>query len=61
METTKTVLQACNECNQLFRVEYHSNGSYTYLDNPCDCESDFSPAITDDPSISEWMEETASK
>jgi hypothetical protein len=56
---TKIVKQECNECGRQFNVEYSSNGGYNYIENTCDCESDFSPV--DGPSISEWMEETASK
>ena len=50
-----TVLQQCNCCGKHFRLEYMSNGTYSYLDNTCDCESDFTPI--DGPSINEWLEQ----
>jgi hypothetical protein len=54
---TKIVKQRCNECGRQFNIEYHSDGSYYYIENTCDCESDFSPV--DGPSIFQWLEEIA--
>ena len=43
--------QECNGCGAKFRIQYQDNGSYKYIDEPCECESDFSP-VDDNPSIS---------
>ena len=32
---------------------YWENGTYTYLDDPCECKTDFSPLGS---SLSEWLE-----
>lgn len=48
------VLQECNQCGAIFSVQYNRDGSYTYYDEPCDCDSDFSP-VNGELSISEWI------
>lgn len=48
-------IQKCNQCGTTFAVRYNRDGSYTYYDEPCDCDSDFSPA-DGELSISEWIE-----
>ena len=50
----KTVEQECSVCGHRFSLQYHSNGTYTYLDEPCECEADFFPL---GPSLSEWLAE----
>ena len=50
----KIVEQQCSCCSHRFSLMYHLNGTYTYLDDPCDCEAEFYPL---GPSISEWLEE----
>ena len=52
---TYAVVQECHSCGAHFTIEYCENGGYDYLDYPCDCDSDFSPAYGE-PSISEWLE-----
>lgn len=47
-------LQRCNQCGATFLVQYNRDGSYTYYDEPCDCDSDFSP-VNGELSISEWI------
>lgn len=49
-----SVLQECCNCEKLFRVTYHSNGSYTYDETPCRCEDTFFPYYEDDPSLGEF-------
>lgn len=51
----KQVEQQCNKCGKTFWVEYFSDGTYMYLDDPCECESGFSP-VPGSPSIGEWLE-----
>jgi hypothetical protein len=48
-------LQTCNECGREFYIQYNKNGSYEYLEDTCDCESSFSPASAEVPSISQWL------
>lgn len=52
----KIVRQQCNECGCEFDLVYWSDGTYTYLDDTCDCESNFSP-VDGQPSLSEWLEQ----
>lgn len=52
---SKIVMQACACCGEIFSVRYLENGNIEYMDEPCECESDFEP-ISGEPSISEWME-----
>lgn len=46
--------QQCNGCGNIFKVQYLNNGSYNYIDEPCECEDTFSP-LSATPSISEWL------
>ena len=46
--------QECNECGVRFRVRYFYDGSYEYVDDPCECESGFSP-VEGNLSISEFI------
>lgn len=50
----KQVEQQCSCCGHRFSLMYWPNGTYTYLDDPCDCEADFFPL---GPSLSEWLEQ----
>lgn len=50
----KIVEQQCTSCGRIFALMYHSNGKYTYLDDPCECEAEFIPL---GPSIYEWIEQ----
>lgn len=55
MDNVSTIVeQECNCCGTTFRVQYYANGSYIYIDEPCNCECDFSP-VDGAPSISEWI------
>lgn len=59
MSTTKhkRVTQECTVCGHQFDLMYHSDGTYTYLDEPCECEAEFIPY---GPSIAEWLEQIKS-
>lgn len=35
--------QSCNSCGCQFIIRIYEDGSYDYLTETCDCESDFSP------------------
>jgi len=48
-------MQECNSCGKRFRLKYEANGSYRYVDDPCECEDAFSPTNCS-PSISQWLE-----
>lgn len=50
----KQVAQQCSACGNQFSLMYWEDGTYTYLDDPCDCHAEFIPL---GPSISEWIEE----
>lgn len=52
----KQVKQECSCCGHQFDLMYWANGSYTYLDDPCDCEAEFHP-VEGSPTISEWLEQ----
>ena len=52
---SKIVMQVCTCCWKIFLVRYLENRNIEYMDEPCECESDFEP-ISGEPSISEWME-----
>lgn len=52
---SKIVMQACTCCGKIFAVRYLENGNIEYMDEPCECESDFEP-ISGESSINEWME-----
>ncbi|MBQ6403317.1 MAG: hypothetical protein IJI27_05375 [Oscillospiraceae bacterium] len=54
-DMTRLVKQECDCCGKVFTVRYHSNGTYDYVDEPCDCEANFSP-VDGEPSISQWLE-----
>ena len=54
-EKTVRVLQECNNCGDQFLVLYRSNGNYEYIEDSCNCESDFSP-VGENPSITQWIE-----
>lgn len=49
---TKIVKQQCSCCGHTFDLMYHENGTYTYLDDPCECEAEFFPLGL---SLSEWL------
>ncbi len=46
--------QECNNCGARFKVRYMRDGTYIYIDEPCECDSDFSP-VEGNPSMSEWL------
>ena len=52
----KRVTQECTCCGKRFDLMYWANGTYTYLDDPCDCEAEFEPA-DGQPSLREWLEQ----
>ena len=47
--------QSCNECGCEFIIRIYENGSYDYLTETCECESDFSPC-NGELSISQTVE-----
>lgn len=49
------VEQECDSCGHKFTVNYRADGTYAYVNDPCDCEADFHPA-EGLPSIREWLE-----
>lgn len=51
----RKVMQKCERCGALFYVEYCSNGTYEYLNDVCECESEFYPYFSNEPTISEFM------
>lgn len=50
----KQVMQQCSACGHQFALMYWEDGTYTYLDDPCECHAEFIPL---GPSISEWIEQ----
>lgn len=54
----KRVTQECTVCGHQFDLMYHSNGTYTYVDEPCECEAEFIPL---GPSLAEWLETVSEK
>jgi hypothetical protein len=55
IEEENIFLQRCNNCGKEFKIKYLINGNYDYIDMSCECESDFSPATSEIPSISQWL------
>ena len=51
----KTVEQICESCGKHFYLKYCSDGTYEYIGEVCDCESDFHP-VEGEPSIPEWID-----
>lgn len=49
------VMQRCEGCGALFYAEYCSDGTYEYMNDVCDCESEFHPYYSNEPSLSEFM------
>ena len=49
------VMQKCESCGALFYVTYCSDGTYEYMNDVCDCESEFHPYHSDEPTLSEFM------
>ena len=52
---TYDAVQECHSCGKRFTIRYQEIGWYGYLDEPCECESGFSP-LYGELSISEWLE-----
>ena len=50
----KQVEQQCSACGHRFFLMYWEDGTYTYLDDPCECHADY---FSLGPSISEWLQE----
>lgn len=48
-------LNQCNECEQQFIIRVYKDGTYDYLTEPCQCESEFLP-YDDELSISQVIE-----
>jgi hypothetical protein len=48
----KIVEQQCYDCGHRFALMYHEDGSYTYLDDPCECKAEF---FSLGPSLTEWL------
>ena len=53
-DAKNTFMQECNSCGKRFRILYKADGSYIYIDQPCLCDSAFSPC-DGAPSITEWL------
>ena len=51
----RIVTMECEKCGEEFRVRYLHDGSYEYVEFPCDCDAEYHP-INGEPSISEWLE-----
>ena len=51
----RTAEQECHSCGKHFYLKYHSDGTYEYVEEVCDCDTDFSP-VEGELSISEWLE-----
>ena len=51
----RKVMQQCESCGALFYVKYYSNGTYEYMNDVCECESEFCPYSSNEPTISEFM------
>ena len=51
----KTVEQICESCGKHFYLKYCSDGTYEYIGEVCDCESDFH-SVEGEPSIPEWID-----
>lgn len=49
------VMQECESCGALFYVEHCSNGTYEYMNDVCECESEFHPYFFNEPTLSEFM------
>lgn len=49
------VMQKCENCGALFYVEYYSDGTYEYMNDVCECESEFHPYYSNNPTLSEFM------
>lgn len=49
------VMQKYQSCGALFYVAYRSDGTYEYMNDACDCESEFRTYSPDEPSLSEFM------
>lgn len=52
----KIVTQECHFCGKRFDLMYWANGTYTYLEEPCECEAEFSP-VDGKPTLMEWLEQ----
>lgn len=48
-------VQECSECGKQFTLLYLDDGSYEYLEEPCECDASFHP-VDGELSISEWLE-----
>lgn len=49
------VMQKCETCGALFYVKYYSDGTYEYMNDVCECESEFHPYYSNNPTLSEFM------
>ena len=49
------VMQECEDCGALFYTEYSTDGTYEYMNDVCECDSEFRPHFSNDPTLSEFM------
>ena len=54
LDSLQSFVQECDNCHIQFRIMYYVDGTYNYIDEPCECESEFHPV--DGPSLTQWME-----
>lgn len=50
------VMQECEDCGALFYIEYSTNGSYEYMNDACECEAEFHPYNSNEPTLSEFVQ-----
>lgn len=53
----KTIMQRCSKCGHEFWVQYCSDGTYNYIDEPCPCECESEFHAVDGPSMGEWLDQ----
>lgn len=50
------VMQKCEGCGALFYIEYSTDGSYEYMNDTCECEAEFHPYNSNEPTLSEFVQ-----
>ena len=50
------VMQECENCGALFYIEYSTNRSYEYMNDVCECEAEFHPYNSNEPTLSEFVQ-----
>lgn len=48
------VLQKCENCGAAFFVEYFPSGVYAYMNDVCECEAEYHPYYTHEPTLAEF-------